>query len=345
MSTLRSRTGGALVLAALLVLVSACGGGGEGGEGDQPSVSINLGYVFPDGSVIDQSAERFAQAVSERTDGSVTINLFPGGQLGGDEEMATAMSAGTLDASILSIGSSGFGDRVQLGNLPYLVSSYEEADQLYYSDGFIGEWDRETLRQNNIVGLEAVENGFRGLSNNVREVQRPADVAGLTVRAPSSQIIIDIFANWNSQAVAIPFPELYTALEQGTVDGQENGVTLFYDSNFHEVQEFYTDTRYIYAVAIYSVSQPVWDRLSPEQQEIVQAAAVEASQWQRETARADVEQKLAELGTMIDVYIPTEEDFDAFTESVQPIIDRSQSIFGADVIADLRAAVAEIENA
>jgi tripartite ATP-independent transporter DctP family solute receptor len=350
----RPRTKEALLLSGVLMFATACGGGeaggGETGGGetaaasDCESTDLDLGYVFPDASVIDQAAEQLAEDVSEGTDGQVTINLFPGGQLGSDEEMATAMSGGTQDASILSIGSSGFGDRVQLGNLPYLVSSFEEADALYYGDGFMAEWDRETFGQNNIVGLESFENGFRGLSNSVREVKVPEDVEGLKIRAPSSQIILDIFANWGSQAVAIPFPELYTALEQGTVDGQENGVTLFNDSKLYEVQDYYTDTRYIYAVAKMGVTQTVWDTLCADHQEVIEQATLDASLWQRETVRDQNDAALEAIGEQIDVYVPTDEEFEEWATSVEPIIDAAGATFGDDVIADLKAAVGEIKG-
>lgn len=349
----RPRTREALLLSGVLMFATACGGGGGGEESgggeaaaasDCEDVTLDLGYVFPADSVIDQAAQRLAEDASEATDGQVTINLFPGGQLGSDEEMATAMSGGTQDASILSIGSSGFGERVQLGNLPYLVSSFDEADALYYGDGFMAEWDRETFAQNNIVGLESFENGFRGLSNSVREVKVPEDVAGLKIRAPSSQIILDIFANWGSQAVAIPFPELYTALEQGTVDGQENGVTLFNDSKLYEVQDYYTDTRYIYAVAKMGVTQTVWDTLCADQQEAMEQATLDASLWQRETVREQNDAALEAIGEQIDVYVPTDAEFEEWAQSVEPIIDASGATFGEDVIADLKAAVEEIKG-
>lgn len=347
----RTRKGQVLLVSGLLVLATACGsdggtsaGGNAAAASECSSVELDLGYVFPAGSVIDQAAARFKADVAKATEEKVTVNLFPGGQLGSDEEMATAMSGGTQDASILSIGSSGFGERVQLGNLPYLVSSFEEADALYYGDGFMAKWDQETFEQNNIVGLESFENGFRGLSNSKREVKVPADVKGLKVRAPSSQIILDIFANWGSQAVAIPFPELYTALEQGTVDGQENGVTLFNDSKLFEVQDHYTDTRYIYAVAKMGVTKNVWDGLCAEHQDVIEKASVDASLWQRDTVRAANDAALKAIDEKISVYVPTDEEFGVWADSVKPVIDASQKTFGADVIADLRAAVDEIKS-
>lgn len=327
----------ALALAASL---AACGGSNSAGDGDGggPSVTMSLGHVFPDGSAIDNAADAFAANVKKKTDGKVTINVFPGGQIGSDEEMATALNSGTQEAAILSVGSSGFGDRVQLQNIPYIVSSFDEADKVYYGDGFMAKWDRETMEKNGIHGLEFVENGFRGLSNSKHKVELPADVAGLKVRAPSSDLIIDIFANWKSKAVAIPFPELYTALEQGTVDGQENGVTLFNDSKLYEVQKYYTDTRYTYATALFVVSKSVWDGLSADQQKILDDESVAASLEQRKQVRAQSESALEDLKGKIDVTVPTAEQFVAWRESVKPIWDDARKKFGADAFDKLMAA-------
>ena len=326
---------------ALAITLTACGGGASGGDA---AVTMNLGHVFPEGSEIDEAADAFAKSVEEKTDGSVKINVFPGGQIGSDEEMATALNAGTQEAAILSQGSSGFGDRAQLGNLPYLVGNSDEADQLFFGDGWIAEWDRETLKKNGIVGLEFVENGFRGLSNSKHKVETPDDVKGLKVRAPSSDLIIDIFSNWGGQAVAIPFPELYTALEQGTVDGQENGVTLFNDSKLYEVQDYYTDTRYTFATAVFSVAQSTWDKLSKEQQGILQSEAEAASLSQRTAVRASVETALDSLKSKIDVTVLTDDQIEDWRESVQPLYEKARGTYGAETMDELLAAVDDIRK-
>lgn len=342
MNNMRGRRWASMLVAGGLATgLAACGGGGDSGDGGGGPVTMNLGHVFPNDSEIDKAADAFAEAVNEATDGEVTISVFPAGEIGSDEEMATALSSGTQEAAVLSQGSSGFGDRVQLGNLPYLVSSDEEADALFYGDGFVADFDRETLAQNGIHGLEFVENGFRALSNSQRKVELPEDVEGLKVRAPSSDLIISIFQNWDSQAVAIAFPELYTALEQGTVDGQENGVTLFRDSNFSEVQPYFTDTRYTYATAVFCVSETIWDSLSEEQQEIIQDEAEKASLAQRDANRSNVQTALDEISSEIDVTILDDEQLDVWRESVQPIYDQARTTFGEDVLEDLMAAVEE----
>ncbi|MGV9800890.1 TRAP transporter substrate-binding protein [Mycobacterium sp. NPDC003449] len=340
MKITRARRAAALIATAGLFL-AACGGGGGTGAGNAagPPVAMNLGHVFPDGSEIDNAADAFAAAVAERSNGSLTVNVFPGGQIGSDEEMATALNSGSQEAAILSQGSSGFGTRVQLGNLPYLVSTDEEADALFFGDGYIANFDKETLAQNGIHGLEFVENGFRALSNSARPVRTPADVAGLKIRVPSSDLLISIFGNWKAQATAIPFPELYTALEQGTVDGQENGVMLFRDSNFAEVQPFLTDTRYTYSTAVFCVSQLTWDTMSPEQQAILQEEAEKASLAQRTASRASTQAALDEIAGTVEVTTLSDADLAKWRDSVQPIYEQARDTFGADVMDDLLAAV------
>ncbi|MCR4514121.1 TRAP transporter substrate-binding protein [Aeromicrobium sp. 50.2.37] len=335
---IRNARGAATITATALAMslgLAACGGGG--GEGD--SVTMRLGHVFPEGSEIDEAADSFAAAVEERTDGAVTIDVFAGGQIGSDEEMATALNSGTQEAAILSQGSAGFGDPSQLGNLPYLVSNSEQADEVFFGDGFIAEWDKKTLKENGIIGLEFVENGFRALSNSKRKVESPDDVKGLKVRAPSTDMIISIFDTWGAQATAIPFPELYTALEQGTVDGQENGVTLFRDSKFGEVQKYFTDTRYTFATAVFSVSETTWNGLSEDQQSILQEEAEKASLQQRKDVRANVQAALDELKGQIDVTVLSDEQLEEWKASTQPVYEQARKTFGSDTIDDLLAAV------
>jgi len=322
--------------------MAACGSGG-GGSADG-SVTMNLGHIFPSGSATDNAAKAFAEAVNERTDGAVKINVFPGGEIGGDEEMATNLSAGTQEAAVLNQSGSGFSARVELGNLPFLVSTEEQADQLFYGDGFIAEFDKETMAQNGIHVLSFVENGFRAFSNSKRPVELPEDIKGLKVRAPSSDLFISIIENWGAQAVAMAFPELYVALEQGTVDGQDNGVTLFRDANFAEVQPYFTDTRYSYATAAIVVSQPVWDSLSEEQQLILQEEADKASVAQREESRANAAEALEEIMSQIDVVTLTDEQLEVWRQSVQPIYDAADEKFGEDVMADLTAALDELRG-
>jgi TRAP-type C4-dicarboxylate transport system substrate-binding protein len=176
----------------------------------------------------------------------------------------------------------------------------------------------------------------------VRPIRTPADVANLKIRVPSSDQLIQIFNLWGAQPTAIPFPELYTALEQGTVDGQENGVTLFRDSNFAEVQPYFTDNRYTYATAVFCVSQMIWDGLAPEQQTILQEEAENASLGQRDSVRGASQAAMDELSGQIDVISLSDAEFTVWRDSVQPIYDQARETFGADTIDDLLAAV---ENA
>lgn len=341
-----------MTLAATGVL-AACGGdddapanaGSAGGAAEGPSVTLNVGYVFASGSPWDDGMKHFAELAKEATGGKVTIKTFPDSQIGADAEMATAMKAGNQDGALLNTGLSGFGDRVVLPNLPYLVQSYEAADKLNYGDGFLAEFERETMADNGLETLEFFEQGYRQLSNKDRVVRVPADVKGLKVRTGNSQLITDIWSNWGAKPVSVPLGELYTGLSQGTVDGTETGLQLFNDLKLDEVQKHITIIDYVYSAPALVFSKKSWDKLSADQQTALREAAVEASVQQRKLLRAEVPKSLEALkGKGVTVTEPTPDELAQWRDSSVAILDKYEKVFGAETMQQLRDAVKQAEQ-
>lgn len=346
----------ASVLLAAALLAAACGGNGNG-DGDAGStdaddtddeqttdapeevVELRIAHVYPEGSPVTEASRAFADAVEEATGGSVLIDVFPGGELGGDQELGQSLLDGSLDGSFLNYGSSGLDPMVQFHVLPYIVTDYDEADALYYGDGYVAQVTTEALAGLGLEVLDYVENDFRDVTNSVRPIRSPEDLNGLQIRVPELPMFIDLWSEWGAQPIALPFPELYTALQQGTVDGQENGINLTADSNFQEVQDYMTLMRWSYSTSSIVFSGDVFNSLSADQQDAMREAAAEASQLSRELMRAQTADRLEVLSEQMEIIELTPEETAAFEEAGQRIWDEYAETFGEERIERLREEV------
>jgi tripartite ATP-independent transporter DctP family solute receptor len=239
-----------------------------------------------------QGAKKFADLVEQKSGGKIKVRLFPSGQLGGDLQTVSSLQGGTLDMTVLNAGLlSSQVKEFGLFDLPFLFDSGKQADAVV--DGPFGQKLAESLAPKNLVGLGYWDLGFRNLTNSRRPVAKLEDIQGLKIRVLQSPLYIDLFNTLGANAVPLPFPELYTALEQKTVDGQENPATVIQTSKFAEVQKHLTFTRHIYNPQIVIFSKRVWDRYDPEEKKLIEGAAAEAKVYQRQVSR-DAEAKAIE---------------------------------------------------
>ena len=224
-----------------------------------------------------QAVTKFGELVSEKSGGKMKVRLFASGALGNDLTMISALQGGTLEMTVPDtstlVGIAGLKD-FGLVNLPFLFSKGEEADALL--DGPFGQKLLAKLPERGLIGLGFWENGFRHVSNSRRPITKAEEFAGLKLRVIQNPLFIETFAALGSSPQPMPFPEVYTALEQKVVDGQENPFATILASKFHEVQKHAVQSSHIYSVWAFLMSKRFWDRLSPDEQKIVTDAAVEA---------------------------------------------------------------------
>lgn len=314
---------------------------GDSGE----SVTFRLGHIFPVDSVKDQAAKMFAERIEEETDGEVKIDVYPASQLGGDEVLAQDISRGTLEMSFLNQGSlSGLDEMLDFHYLPFIVTSNEEADEIFYGDGIIPEIMTDTLAEHNMTTLGFFENEFRGVSNSERAVSSIDDLKGMKLRVPGSQAIKGFFEEAGSQAVVMPFNELYLALQQGTVDGQDNGLLLTGDSKFQEVNKFYTLLNHVYASGSIVINTEKFDALTEEQKEVFKEVGQEVQEWQLENNRkasADYIQMFEEAG--VEVTELTDEQVKEFQEFGLSQWDNYAETYGAENIQKLKEEIEAIK--
>ena len=289
-----------------------------------------------------QGAKRFAELVEQRSGGKIKVRLFGGGQLGGDLQTVSALQGGTLDLSVLNAGLMvGQVKEFGLFDLPFLFESGKQADAVV--DGPFGQRLAATLPAKGLVGLGYWELGFRNVTNSRRPINKLEDIAGLKIRVVQSPLYIDLFNTLGVNAVPLPFPEVYTALEQKTVDGQENPVSVVLSNKFSEVQKHLTLTRHTYNPQIVVVSKRTWDRLDPEERTLIEGAAAEAKVYQRQVNRdseAKAMQDIKAVGVQVVELSPAE--MARLREKAQPVIRKFSDGVSEASVKELHA---ELEKA
>lgn len=270
------------------VLLAGCGSGGDKGiaqNGDAGKVTLKVGF----GSSIDNSSggqglKKFKELVEKDSNGRISVELFGDGQIGNDKSMMEALQMGTLDITLPSSSPvAEFTKAFLVYDLPFLFTTPEQADKIL--DGESGQEILKTLEKVNIVGLCYFENGFRNITNSKRPINSVDDIKGLKIRTMQNPIHLESFKIWGANPLPMAFNEIFTALEQKTLDGQENPNTLIYDAGFYEAQKYITISHHFYTPYVLMISKSKWDSLSPDDQKLVQKAADEAKKFQRETNR------------------------------------------------------------
>ncbi|MDR2931820.1 MAG: DctP family TRAP transporter solute-binding subunit [Oscillospiraceae bacterium] len=235
-----------------------------------------------------ESIDMFANLVNERTNGRYNITVYHDGQLGNEISFVEDCQTGTLDiASVNFANLTNYIDAYGVFDLPYLVKSTEHADAIW-----MGEVGKYFLDMLGTVGLHAVANvelGFRDLSNSARAVNSAADIAGLRIRVMENAIHQEIFSAFGADPVAMNWNEAYTALQQGAIDGQDNPATHALDLNIIDVNKYLAMTDHVYNVAVFIMSDKLWQSMSAEDQALFEEIAQEVAVWERKAQRDTLE--------------------------------------------------------
>jgi tripartite ATP-independent transporter DctP family solute receptor len=246
--------------------------------------------------------ERFAKLVEAYTGGEITIALFPNGQLGSEQETVQNCRLGTLDFSVAAINNiTPFSPTVGLFTLPYLILSVDEAVTL--TQGPIGEeLVQNTIKAAGVRILGWSYSGFRRLSNSKRPITKPEDLKGLTIRVPKNAIMIDSYKAWGVSPTPMAWDEVFTALQQKVLDGQDTPLITQYVMKFYEVQKYITKIRYVFLLEPLVISEQLFQKQSPEVQKILLRAGKEAQEFCRQFLilfEDSIENELKEKGLEI----------------------------------------------
>lgn len=255
----------------------------------QAQQNLVVGHALSTTSHYGVGAQAFIDTLTELSGGAFTGEQAPAGQLGGERDMIEGLQIGSLDLVITSTGPLGnFAPEVLALDLPFLFRDYDHARTVL--DGEIGRELLDAVGENDLVGLAWSENGFRHVTNSQRPIRTPDDLVGLKLRTMENRVHMAAFEGMGASPTPMAFPELFGALQQGVVDGQENPITVITASRFWEVQGYVTLTGHVYSPAIVLASPILFDGLTEEQQGwFMEAAAASAAATRAEVDRLERE--------------------------------------------------------
>ncbi|TLS38427.1 TRAP transporter substrate-binding protein [Pseudalkalibacillus caeni] len=315
---------------------SASSSGSDSGSdsGGIEKMTLKVGHTLSDTSHYQEGLKKFKELVEEKSDGQITVEIFPNGSLGGEREMIEGLDIGTVDMVLSSTGPmSGFAPEVTVVDLPFLFRDADHAHKVL--DGEIGQDLLKKLESEGMKGLSWWENGFRNVTNNVRPVEKPEDLKGLKLRTMENEIHMAAFEEMGADPTPMAFPELFTALQQGVVDGEENPVPVIWSSRFYEVQDYLTMTRHVYNPSIMLISKSKFDGYSEEVQNLLLESSKEAGDYERQVVQ-DMEDKYLSQLEEKGMNVITDVDLEPFEKAVQPVYDKYSEQFGKDLIENIK---------
>ena len=303
------------------------------------SVSTVLSDAFPWG----QAAEKWAELVNERSDGRLTLKVYPNAQLvSGDQTREfSAMRSGLIDMAVAStINWSPQVPELNLFSLPFLMPDEAAIDAI--TQGSSGEKIFAAIDKKGVMPLAWGENGFRELSNSKHTIDGPEDVQGLKVRVVGSPLFLDTFSTLGANPTQMSWADAKPALTTGAIDGQENPLSVFDVARVDQVgQSYLTLWHYMADPLIFGVNKKVWKSLPKADRELLQQAAIDAGAWEIDKSRSELSQTLAAIKERgVEVTELTPEQHQAFVDATADVYTKWTPRIGADLVAEAQAAIA-----
>jgi tripartite ATP-independent transporter DctP family solute receptor len=288
-------------------------------------------------------ATKFAEAVAQKSGGKMKVDIFPGGNLGGDLQTVSALRGGTVDATILATSTLvGLVKEFSLFDLPFTFQSHAEA--MAVVDGAFGKRINAALSDRGLINLGYWGVGYRNLTNSRRPVATLEDVKGLKIRVLQNPLYVDLWNALGANAVPMPFPEVYSALEQKTVDGQENPAATLISSKLGEVQKHYSLTRHIYFLATVLWSKPLWDQLNTDERKVIQEAAAEMQVYMRREVPADDDKLNEQVRKMLQTSDISAAELEKFRAAAKPVVDKYAAAADPAAAKELFDAIAKVRS-
>jgi tripartite ATP-independent transporter DctP family solute receptor len=283
---------------------------------------VKFAHVLSNTSHYQLGAVKFAELVKAKTNGRLEVEVHANAILGGERDMIEGMQLGTMEIGIVSTAPVGqFSPRMMAFDLPFLFRDSAHAWKV--ADGPIGTEMFADLQKKGIVGLAYWENGFRHVFVKSREITKPSDIKGMKIRTMENPVHSASFKAMEAIPTPLAWGELYTALQQGTVDGAENALVTIYTSRFNEVAKYTALTGHFYGIAPLLMSKKVYDRLPDEFKKAISEAAIEGRDYQRKATQdleKDVISKLTQAGMTV-----SQVDRKAFQEKCKVVYEQFKS--------------------
>ncbi len=300
------------------------------------AVELKFAHAAPETDLQQELAKFFAEKVKERSNGEITVRIYPHGQLGNDQQMITGVRSGIIDIQMTGFNNfEGLMPQIGAVLLPYMFTSRQHAYKVL--DGPVGQVLLKDMENFGMVGLGFPENGYRNITNSRKPIRTPEDVVGLKIRTNNSKALNEMFAMLGANPTPLPVSELYTALETGVVEAQEHPIPITHSFHYDEVQKYLSLTEHSYSMLAMTMNKNKFNSLSPEQQKIIKDVAAEAVAFQR---KLSIEK---EAGMMADLekrgmQINKDVDKAAFQKAITKTWDSYIAKFGKDTIDQIQAA-------
>lgn len=295
---------------------------------------LKLGYSLAPTSHYGASATAMGEELARLSNGKWTIKQFPANALGGEREMVEGAQIGTVDIVVTSSGPVGnFVPDTLITDIPFLFKDYKHAHAVL--DGPIGQRILDQFPKHGLIALAWGENGFRNLTNSKHPVKTPDDAKGLKIRTMENQVHMTAFKTIGVLPTPMAFPELFTAMQQGTVDGQENPIGVILSAKFSQVQKHLSLTQHVYSPALIILSPAVWNKLSEQEKGWFKQAAMVGAKAMRQKAEDDAANGVEELRKQ-GMQVVTDVDQKAFQEALKPAYAEYAKKFGQDKIDEIK---------
>ncbi|MHB2168703.1 DctP family TRAP transporter solute-binding subunit [Alsobacter sp. R-9] len=290
-----------------------------------------------------RTIQKFADLVKAKSGGKMNVQIFPGGALGGDLQTLSAMRGGTVDATVTATSTLvGIVKDYALLDLPFVFQSDKEA--MAVLDGGFSKRLNAQLDEKDLIGLGYWGAGYRHLTNSKRPVKSPDDVKGLKIRVLQNPLFIDLWKALGANAVPMPFPEVYSALEQGTVDGQENPAATLVSAKLFEVQKFLSLTSHVYFVDSLLFSKPIWTKLNDDERKVITDAAKEAEAYGRVEVIGEDKSNIDAMRAKMQVNEIAPADMEKFRAAAKPVVDKYAASGDQAAVKDLFDTIAKVRK-
>ncbi len=332
MNAFRTATGRRAVARAVVAFAAALGLAGVA----EAQLEIKLGHVGEPGSVFQKSADEYARRANAKLGGKAKVVAYGSSQLGSDEEMVQKLKLGTIDMALPSTVMSSQVDLFGVFEMPYLVK--DRAHMMRIEKELFWSKLEPEAEKKGLKVLAVWENGFRQITNSKRPIVKPADLAGIKLRVPGGKWRVKMFQAYGANPSPMKFSEVFTALQTGVMDGQENPFTQIYSAKFQEVQKYLSLTGHVYTPAYLTVGKAKWESLPADVRKILEDTAKETQAYVYEVAAKDDDELLGKLkaaGMQVN-----EVDKDAFIAASKAIYDEfGKEVAGAKEVIDRAVAL------
>ena len=282
--------------------------------------TFTFAHVLTEDTPNARAAVVFKEEVEKNSDGRIEINIRPAAQLGGDVEIIEQTQMGLVHIAIPPTGNlANFNEQMYLFDLPFLLN--DNAAMMRVLDGEVGTELLATLDANNLHGIAMWGAGFRHMTNNIRPINGPADLAGIKMRTLQAPTILSTYRAYGANPTAMAYVEVYNGLQQGVIEGQENPLANIASMKFHEVQKYMTLTGHAYHTYAAVMNKQAWDSLPEDLQTVIAEAMIVGRDAAREFTNEDEAKILDAIKDQIEIQSLSEDGRAAFIEASKPIYD------------------------